>query len=53
MELAAPLDGLGYVPLLCYCSVGGVGVGGADVGVWIVDLTDVLGDRYLIAIYSA
>ena len=43
VELAAPLDGLRYVTCCGYCSVGGVGVEGADVAGLAVDFTDVFG----------
>ena len=42
--LAAPLDGLvDTVGAFCYFSIGGVGVGGADVTVGAVEFADVLG----------
>ena len=44
MELAAPLDGLGCVTVGGYSSIGGVGVGGADVVVGIVEFADVFGE---------
>ena len=42
--LAAPLDGLGDIAVCCDFSVGGVGVGGAEVAVLAEDFADVLGE---------
>ena len=44
VELAAPLDGLVYIPGGCDFSVGGVGVGSADVAGGAEDLAHVLGE---------
>ena len=44
VELAGPLDGLGYITFFRYLAVGGVGVGSADVAVLAVELADVLGE---------
>ena len=44
VELTAPLDGLSYIALCGYGAIGGVGVGGADVAVGIVEFTDVFGE---------
>ena len=42
--LATPLDGLGDIAICCDFSVGGVGVGGAEVAVLAEDFADVLGE---------
>ena len=42
--LAAPLDRLGDIAVCCDFSVGGVGVGGAEVAVLAEDFADVLGE---------
>ena len=44
VELAGPLDGLGYITFCRYLAVGGVGVGGADVAGGAVEFADVLGE---------
>ena len=43
--LTTPLDGLAGIAVACYFSVRGIGVACADVAVFAIDFTDILGKQ--------